>query len=118
MKNLKEPIDRSPYARQIAYFRQYCGRPSSAALRAHEIQVCRGLYQEPKLQVRRCKREKVHAGDWQPERRQPGVVDGLRVRPDRRRSDAQVLTIVDDANHEAVAIEVERAIAGHGVVRC
>jgi putative transposase len=27
------------------------------------------------------------------------------------------LTIVDDATHEAVAIEVERAISGHGVVR-
>jgi demethoxyubiquinone hydroxylase (CLK1/Coq7/Cat5 family) len=27
------------------------------------------------------------------------------------------LTIGDDATHEAVAIEVERAISGHGVVR-
>ena len=27
------------------------------------------------------------------------------------------LTIVDDATHESVAIEVERAISGHGVVR-
>ena len=27
------------------------------------------------------------------------------------------LTIVDDATHEAVAIETERAISGHGVVR-
>ena len=27
------------------------------------------------------------------------------------------LTIVDDATHEAVAIEVERAISGHGVIR-
>ncbi|OLI09964.1 hypothetical protein DXO248_02385, partial [Xanthomonas oryzae pv. oryzae] len=27
------------------------------------------------------------------------------------------LVIVDDATHEAVAIDVERAISGHGVVR-
>jgi putative transposase len=27
------------------------------------------------------------------------------------------LTIVDDATHEAVAVEVERAISGHGVAR-
>lgn len=29
----------------------------------------------------------------------------------------ECLTIVDDANHEAVAIEVERAISGQGVSR-
>ncbi len=29
----------------------------------------------------------------------------------------KALTIVDDATHESVAIEVERAISGHGVVR-
>ncbi|MCW0400489.1 hypothetical protein NB688_003200 [Xanthomonas sacchari] len=29
----------------------------------------------------------------------------------------KALTIVDDATHEAVAIEVERAISGHGVAR-
>lgn len=45
-------------------------------------------------------------------------------RPDRnvfdRTADSRVikcLTIVDDATHEAVAIETERAISGHGVVR-
>ena len=27
------------------------------------------------------------------------------------------LTIIDDATHEALAIEVERAISGHGVTR-
>ena len=27
------------------------------------------------------------------------------------------MTIVDDATHECVAIEVERAISGHGVAR-
>lgn len=29
----------------------------------------------------------------------------------------KALTIIDDATHEAVAIEVERAISGHGVAR-
>lgn len=29
----------------------------------------------------------------------------------------KALTIVDDATHKAVAVEVERAISGHGVAR-
>ena len=79
------------------------------------------LYQEAKLQVRRRKRKKVPVGERQP-----------LLRPDRanqvwsmdflfdRTADGRVLkalTIVDDATHESVAIEVERAISGHGVVR-
>ena len=79
------------------------------------------LYQEAKLQVRRRKRKKVLVGERQP-----------LLRPDRanevwsmdfvfdRTAEGRVikcLTIVDDATHESVAIEVERAISGHGVSR-
>lgn len=75
------------------------------------------LYREAKLQVRRRKRKKVPVGERQP-----------LLRPDRanqvwsmdfvfdRTADGRVLkalTIVDDATHESVAIEVERAISGH-----
>ena len=45
------------------------------------------------------------------------MVDGLRVRPNWRRPGAQGLIIVDDATHEAVAIEVERAICGQILTR-
>ena len=79
------------------------------------------LYQDAKLQVRRRKRKKVLVGERQP-----------LLRPDRanevwsmdfvfdRTAEGRVvkcLTIVDDATHESVAIEVERAISGHGVSR-
>ena len=79
------------------------------------------LYQEAELQVRRRKRKKVLVGERQP-----------LLRPDRanevwsmdfvfdRTAEGRVikcLTIVDDATHESVAIEVERAISGHGVSR-
>ena len=79
------------------------------------------LYQEAKLQVRRRKRKKVLVGERQP-----------LLRPDRanevwsmdfvfdRTAEGRVikcLTIVDDATHESVAIEVERAISGYGVSR-
>lgn len=79
------------------------------------------LYQEARLQVRRRKRKKVPVSERQP-----------LLRPDRanavwsmdfvfdRTAQGRVLkclTIVDDATHESVAIEVERAISGHGVVR-
>ena len=79
------------------------------------------LYQEAKLQVRRRKRKKVPVADRQP-----------LLRPSRanevwsmdfvfdRTADGRVLkalVIVDDATHELVAIEVERAISGHGVAR-
>ena len=36
---------------------------------------------------------------------------------ERDQINARLLTIVDDATHESVAIEVERAISGHGVAR-
>lgn len=79
------------------------------------------LYRQAQLQVRRRKRKKVLPGQRQP-----------LVRPIRanqvwsmdfvfdRTADGRVLkclTIVDDATHEAVCIEVERAISGHGVAR-
>ncbi len=48
---------------------------------------------------------------------QSRVVDGLRVRPYGRRPGHQCLVIVDDATHEVVAIEVERATSGHGISR-
>ena len=79
------------------------------------------LYQEAKLQVRRRKRKKVPVADRQP-----------LLRPSRanevwsmdfvfdRTADGRVLkalVIVDDATHELVAIDVERAISGHGVAR-
>lgn len=79
------------------------------------------LYRLEKLQVRRRKRKKIPVGDRQP-----------LLRPSRanevwsmdfvfdRTADGRVLkalVIVDDATHEAVAIDVERAISGHGVVR-
>ena len=78
------------------------------------------LYQEVKLQVRRRKRKKVPVGERQP-----------LLRPDRanrvwsmdfvfgRTAEGRMLkalAIFDDATHESVAIEVERAISGHGVV--
>ena len=74
------------------------------------------LYQEAKLQVRRRKRKKVPVGERQPL---------LRPKPANevwsmdfvfdRTAEGRVLkclTIVDDATHESVAIEVERAISG------
>jgi putative transposase len=79
------------------------------------------LYRQAQLQVRRCKRKQVLPGERQP-----------LVRPTRanqvwsmdfvfdRTAEGRVLkclTIVDDATHETVGIEVERAISGHGVVR-
>ena len=79
------------------------------------------LYRQAQLQVRRRKRKKVFPGERQP-----------MVRPTRanqvwsmdfvfdRTAEGRVLkclTIVDDATHEAVWIEVERAISGHGVAR-
>ena len=49
-------------------------------------------------------------------REEAHLVDGFRVRP-HRRGGLEAQTIVDDATHEAVEIEVERAISSHGVVR-
>lgn len=73
------------------------------------------------LQVRRRKRKKVPIGEPQP------LVRPLRANEVwsmdfvfDRTAEARVLnclTIVDDATHEAVAIEVERAISGHSLIR-
>ena len=74
------------------------------------------LYQEAKLQVRRRKRKKVLVGERQPLRRPTAAnqVWSMDFVFDRT-ADGRVLkclTIVDDATHEAEAIEVERAISG------
>lgn len=79
------------------------------------------LYQEARLQVRRRKRKKVPVGERQPLLRpvaanQVWSMDFVFDRTAEGRV-VKCLTIVDDATHEAVAIEVERAISGHGVVR-
>lgn len=74
------------------------------------------LYQEAKLQVRRRKRKKVAIGERQPLLRPTAAnqVWSMDFVFDRT-GDGRVLkclTIVDDATHEAVAIEIERAISG------
>jgi len=79
------------------------------------------LYREAQLQVRRRKRKKVPIGERQPLERptQANEVWSMDFVFDRT-ADSRVikcLTIVDDATHEAVAIETERAISGYGVVR-
>jgi transposase InsO family protein len=79
------------------------------------------LYQEAKLQVRRRKHKKVLPGERQPLVRpvaanQVWSMDFVFDRTAEGRV-IKCLTIVDDATHEAVAIEVERAISGLGVTR-
>ena len=79
------------------------------------------LYQDAQLQVRRRKRKKVALGERQPLLRPTAAnqVWSMDFVFDRT-ADGRVLkclTMVDDATHEAVAIEVDRAISGHGVVR-
>jgi len=79
------------------------------------------LYQEAKLQVRRRQRKKVLIGERQPLFRptaanQVWSMDFVFDRTAEGRV-LKCLTIVDDATHEAVAIEVERAISGMGVSR-
>jgi putative transposase len=79
------------------------------------------LYQQAQLQVRRRKRKKVPVGDRQPLIRpeaanQVWSMDFVFDRTAEGRV-IKALTIVDDATHESVAIEVERAISGHGVTR-
>jgi transposase InsO family protein len=79
------------------------------------------LYQEAKLQVRRRKRKKVPVGDRQPLYRPRAAnevwsMDFVFDRTAEGRS-LKCLTIVDDATHEAVAVEVERAFSGNGVAR-
>ena len=79
------------------------------------------LYQEARLQVRRRKRKKIPAGERQPLLRptaanQVWSMDFVFDRTAEGRV-IKCLTIVDDATHEAVAIEVERAISGHMLTR-
>lgn len=79
------------------------------------------LYQEARLHVRRRRRKKVLLGERPPLLRpeaanQVWSMDFMFARTAEGRV-LKALTIVDDATHEAVAIEVERAISGHGVAR-
>ena len=79
------------------------------------------LYRDARLQVRYRKRKKVLVGERQPLERptQANEVWSMDFVFDRT-ADGRVLkclTMVDDATHEAVAIETERAISGHGVIR-
>ena len=79
------------------------------------------LYQEAKLQVRRRKRKKVAMGERQPLLRPVAAnqVWSMDFVFDRT-ADGRVLkclTIVDDATHEAVAIEPQRAISGRPLTR-
>ena len=79
------------------------------------------LYQEAQLQVRRRKRKKVQPGERQPLVRpvaanQVWSMDFVFDRTAEGRV-IKCLVIVDDATHEAVTIEVERAISGLGVTR-
>jgi transposase InsO family protein len=79
------------------------------------------LYQAAKLLIRRRKRKKAPVGERLPLARrlaadQVWSVDFVFDRT----ADGRVLkcrAIIDDATHEAVAIEVERAMSGIGVAR-
>ncbi len=79
------------------------------------------LYREAKLQVRRRKRKKVAAAERQPLARPKAAneVWSMDFVFDRTAEGRVIkcLTVVDDATHEAVVIEVERAISGSGVTR-
>ena len=79
------------------------------------------LYQDARLQVRRRKRKKVAMGDRQPLLRpiKANEVWSMDFVFDRTAEGRAIkcLTIVDDATHEAVAIEAERAISGHMLTR-
>ena len=79
------------------------------------------LYQEAKLQVRRRKRKKVPVTERQPLARPTTAnevwsIDFVFDRTAEGRV-LKCLTVVDDAIHEVVVIEVERAISGMGVTR-
>lgn len=79
------------------------------------------LYQEANLQVRRRKRKKVPLAERQPLFRPATAnevwsIDFVFDRTAEGRV-IKCLTVVDDATHEAVAIEIERAISGVGVTR-
>lgn len=80
-----------------------------------------GLYQAAKLQVRRRKRKKVPVGERQPLARPLAAdkvwsIDSVFDRIAYGRV-LKCLTITDDATHEAVALEVERAMSGTGATR-
>lgn len=79
------------------------------------------LYQEERLQVRRRKRKKVSLGERQPLIRptRPNQVWSMDFMFDRTADGRSIkcLTIVDDASHESVVIEVERAISGSMLTR-
>jgi transposase InsO family protein len=79
------------------------------------------LYREERLQVRRRKRKKVPVGERQPLLRptRANEVWSMDFVFDRTAEGRVIkcLVIVDDATHEPVAIEVERAISGLGVSR-
>ena len=79
------------------------------------------LYRLAQLQIRWRKRKKVSPGERQPLVRptranQVWSMDFVFDRTAEGRA-LKCLTIVDDTTHEAVWIEVERAISGHGVAR-
>lgn len=79
------------------------------------------LYALDKLQLKRRKRKKVPVGERQPLLRpeQPNAVWSMDFVFDRTAEGRvlKCLTVVDDATHEAVAIEPERAISGHALTR-
>ncbi|SMQ97233.1 IS1404 transposase protein B [Xanthomonas fragariae] len=76
---------------------------------------------EQQMQVRRRRRKKVPVGERQPLLRpsQANQVWSMDFVFDRTAEGRVIkcLVIVDDATHEAVAIDVERAISGRGVAR-
>jgi transposase InsO family protein len=95
-------------------------KPRQAGLLVNYKRVER-LYQEAKLQVRRRKRKKVPVAERQPLARPKAAnevwsMDFVFDRTAEGRV-LKCLTVVDDATHEAVVIEVERAISGKGVTR-
>ncbi|URX62089.1 IS3 family transposase [Luteibacter anthropi] len=79
------------------------------------------LYQEANLQVRKRRRKKIPPTQRQPLLRPAAAneVWSMDFVFDRTAEGRVIkcLTIVDDATHEAVAIEIERAISGIGVTR-
>jgi len=79
------------------------------------------LYQEAKLQVRRRKRKKIPMAERQPLLRptRANEVWSMDFVFDRTAEGRVIkcLTVVDDATHESIVIEVERAISGAGVAR-
>lgn len=79
------------------------------------------LYQQARLQVQRRKRKKVPVAERQPLLRPTAAnqVWSMDFVFDRSADGCvlKCLTIVDDATHESVAIEVERAICGRMLTR-